>query len=489
MPDLDPADWTKFAHDAHRALDLIIAHMRDLRQGPVWRQMPDEVRSGFDAPLPRQESQLDAVLDDFDARIRPYATGNGHPLFMGWVHGAGTPVGMVAEMLAAGLNANSGGRDHIGLVVERQIVAWARDLFSFPRDASGVLVTGTSMANLLGVLVARHDVLGEDGKVRGLRTAPAPLIAYASAEAHGCVAKAMEVSGLGTQALRLIATDATGALDCKALQEAIARDRRAGLRPFLVVGSAGTVNTGAIDRLDELADIAAREGLWFHVDGAFGALIALSPTLRPRLKGIEKANSIAFDFHKWAHVPYDAALLLVRDGKLHRDAFSKPAAYLARSAGGLGAGDLWPCDLGIDLSRGFRALKVWMTFQVLGADRIAAAIEENCRLAHLLAERLDASGLFETAAPVGLNIVCFALKGDESGAASEGIVTDLQRNGRAAPSLTRIDGRTLIRAAIVNHRCTEADIEDFLSALQAAALRHMLKRMAHQPTAEARQTA
>lgn len=471
MPDLDPTDWTIFATDAHRALDDVIAHMATLRDRPVWQQMPLAVRQSFTTPLPRGETPLADVLAEASANIMPYATGNGHPLFMGWVHGAGTPVGMVAEMIAAGLNTNCGGRDHVGIEIEGQITRWAGQLFGFPREASGVFVTGTSMANLLGLVVARHRALGGEGKARGLAAADAPLVAYTSSEAHGCIARAMEVAGLGSNALRMIAINDEGAMDSATLEEAIARDRRAGLKPFLIVGTAGSVNRGAIDPLDKLADIAEREGMSFHVDGAFGALIALSDKLRPLLAGIERADSIAFDFHKWAHVPYDSGFLLVRDSALHRDAFAQPAAYLARSPAGLGAGEHWPCDFGVDLSRGFRALKVWMTFQVLGADRIAAAIEDNCRLAGILAERLTASGLYEVVKTPALNIVCFALTGDEDGASSEPIVIDLQRSGRAAPSLTRIDGRKVIRAAIVNHRSTQADIDDFLISLQVSALR------------------
>lgn len=489
MPDLDPQDWSEFSKLAHGALDDMITHLRYQRGKPVWQTMPQTVRRSFIDELPRLETPLADVLERFRATIQPYATGNTHPLFFGWVHGAGTPVGLVAEMLAAGLNANCGGRDHVGIAIEQQVTRWAAQLFGFAAQASGVFVTGTSMANLLGVLIARHKALGAEVKTGGVRTSAAALVAYASSEAHSCIARALEVSGLGTDTLRLIATDPGGAMDCLALADTIARDRRAGLHPFLLIGNAGTVNIGAIDPLNQLGDIAQREGMWFHVDGAFGALIAVSAKLRPRLAGIERADSLAFDFHKWAHVPYDAGFLLVRDANIHRATFANQAAYLSRSPDGLGAGETWPCDLGIDLSRGFRALKTWMTFQVLGADRIAAAIEDNCRLASLLAERLNQSALFELAAPAGLNIVCFALKDDQTGRHSEALVIDLQTRGKAAPSLTRLNGRLVIRAAIVNHRSTEADIEDFLVSLQSSALRLIVEHARDTPPGEARHTA
>jgi glutamate/tyrosine decarboxylase-like PLP-dependent enzyme len=254
------------------------------------------------------------------------------------------------------------------------------------------------------------------------------------------------------------------------LAAAIADDRRRGHLPFLVVGSAGTVNTGAIDPLEDIADVAHAEGVWFHIDGAFGALAALSPRLRPLLAGIERSQSIAFDLHKWAHVPYDAGFLLVGDAAAHRRAFANPAAYLQRTPRGLGAGEVWPCDLGPDLSRGFRALKAWFTFEVLGADRIAAAIESCCVAARHLEARLRLLPQFEVVAPVALNIVCFRLRG-RGDAVQQAIVMDLQERGLAAPSLTTIDGNTVIRAAIVNHRTTCAHVDLFLAHLIASANR------------------
>ena len=230
------------------------------------------------------------------------------------------------------------------------------------------------------------------------------------------------------------------------------------------------MNFGAFDDLAALADIAAAERLWLHVDGAFGALTALSPALRPLTRGLERADSIAFDFHKWAHAPYDAGFLLVRDRAAHRATFAAPAAYLSRLPRGLAAGEDWPCDYGPDLSRGFRALKVWLTFQTLGADAIAGAIEANCAAARHLAERVATSNAFELAAPVPLNIVCFSLKGDAEGARNRELVMRLQERGLAAPSLTRLGGREVIRAAIFNHRTSLADIDAFFEDAARIAL-------------------
>ncbi|WP_119422379.1 pyridoxal phosphate-dependent decarboxylase family protein [Desertibaculum subflavum] len=472
---LDPADWAQFRELSHRALDEAIDRLATIETRPVWQPMPPEIRNSFESPMPRSERAFGEVLDEYRARIEPYATGNAHPLFMGWVHGAGTPVGMVAEMLAAGLNANCGGRDHVGLEVERQIARWAAELFGLPPDASGIFVTGTSMANFLGLLVARNAALGDSVRAEGLRAAPAQLVAYASEQAHGCISQALELAGIGSRHLRLVPVDAAGAIRLDRLDAAIAADRRAGLRPFLLVGTAGTVNTGAVDDLERLAGIAVRHQLWFHVDGAFGALAALSPRLRSRLAGIEHADSIAFDFHKWAHVPYDAGFLLVRDPDAHKRTFANPAAYLARAPEGLAAGETWPCDLGPDLSRGFRALKVWFTFQTFGADHIGAAIEHCCAVAQHLERRLRGSALFELAAPVGLNIVCWRVHGAADDGIHQAIAMELQKQGIAVPSLTTLDGRPALRAAIVNHRTDKRHIDAFVEAMSALAERKLRK--------------
>jgi len=462
---LDPEDWEVFRRLAHQALDEMISRIASVEERPVWQPLPSMVREKFERSLPVEGRDLSDVLADFWSNIEPFATGNRHPLFMGWVHGAGTPVGMVAEMLSAGLNANCGGRDHVGLEVERQITRWAAEIFDFPSDASGIFVTGTSMANFLGLLVARNQLLGEGVRTDGLVTAGRQLVVYASDQAHACISQAVELAGIGSRNLRSIPTDWTGALVVEELEKAIAKDREEGRLPFLIVGTAGTVNTGAIDPLDHLADIARAYNAWFHVDGAFGALLGLSTRLRPRLKGIERADSIAFDFHKWGHVPYDCGFFLVRDGEAHKSTFSSPAAYLARAKKGLAAGETWPCDLGPDLSRGFRALKVWFTFQTLGANRIAASIERCCDVARYLEEKLRALPIFEIVAPARLNIVCWRVRNACHDDFNEAIVTDLHERGLAVPSMTTIRGRPAIRAAIVNHRTTEQHIDSFIDAM------------------------
>ncbi len=460
---LDPQDWNEFRALAHRMLDDAIDGIANVRARPVWQPIADETRAAVRADVPRGETALAEVYREFSEHVALYATGNVHPGFMGWVHGGGTAVGMVAEMLAAGLNANLGGRDHMPIEVERQIVEWMRGLFGFPQGASGIFVTGTSMANLMAVLVARTSALGALARQHGIGNDGALLTAYASKAAHGCISRAMDIAGFGTDALRKIDVDADHRIDVAALRARIAIDREVGFKPFLVTASAGTVDIGAIDDLKAIADLCREEGIWFHVDGAFGALAIFSPELAPLLEGIERADSIALDFHKWGQVPYDAGFLLVRDGDQHRQAFAQPAAYLSREARGLAAGAVWPCDLGPDLSRGFRALKTWFTLKTFGTDRLGAMIARSCALARYLETRVLADPRLELLAPVNLNIVCFRYRASD--AINREIVADVQESGIAAPSSTTLDGKFAIRAAIVNHRTAEADIDALISAV------------------------
>jgi glutamate/tyrosine decarboxylase-like PLP-dependent enzyme len=458
--DLDPADWSAFREAAHAMLDEVIDHIATVRDRPVWQAAPTETRDRFAQPVPRRPRGLAEVLGDISGHVAPYTTGNLHPRFMGWVHGAGTPVGMLAEMIAGGLNMNCGGRDHIGIELERQVARWMAKCLGYPDDASGLFLTGSSMANFLAVIVAKTQLLGVEARRDGLRPAASQLVAYTSAEAHGCIAQAMELAGIGSASLHRIPTEVTGRMDTTALEAAITADRAAGLLPFLIVGTAGSVNTGAIDPLDAIAGIAAREKLWFHVDGAIGALAAaFSPGLQPLFRGIGRSHSVALDFHKWGHVPYDAGFLLVRDGAAHRQAFANPTAYLQRAERGLAAGETWPNDLGPDLSRGCRALKTWMTIATLGTDRIGEAITANCEVARYLAGKVEAHPMLELKAPVALNIVCFGVMEAGDGAINREIVMDLHESGIAAPSWTTIAGQSVIRCAIVNHRTTRQDID------------------------------
>jgi len=460
---LDPPDWSAFRAEAHAALDFCLDHLSTVAEGPVWRPVPDSVKAVFSAPLPRNGTPLDRILDDCRSAIVPYATGNLHPRFFGWVHGAGTPVGMVAEMMAATLNANCGGRDHGAIYVERQVIEWCRALFGLPAGTSGVMTVGTSMASVIAIAAARTRTLGA-------REDASRLVGYCSSQGHVALKKAFKLLGFGASQLQVIPTEPDFTLSAEKLAAAIVADRAAGREPFLVIATVGTVNTGACDDLAALADVAAANRAWLHVDGAFGAWAVLADApWRDLVRGIERADSLAFDFHKWLSVPYDAGCVLIRDAAAHRAAFAEQPDYLAHGLA-LAGGDPWPSDLGIDLSRGFRALKVWMTLKHYGLDRLGRMITKNCENARHLAGRIKASEQFALAAPVTLNVVCFGLKrrgaSDEDDRTIADLVAGLQVDGIAAPSTTRIDGRLTIRAAILNHRTMNGDLDRFLAAAE-----------------------
>jgi aromatic-L-amino-acid decarboxylase len=370
------------------------------------------------------------------------------------------------------MNSNVGGREHAAVYVEREVIAWFIELFGFPAaGASGILTSGTSMGNLLAVIAARDGALGSTARTAGI--GGARLTAYTGAGAHDSVAKAMRAAGLGEDALRLVPVDERFAVDVGALRESIAADRAAGARPFLVIATAGSVDAGAFDPIDALADVCASEGLWLHVDGAFGALAVASSAHAHLVTGIDRADSLAFDAHKWLHAPYAVGCVLFRDEAAHRAAFASNPEYLARADRGTAAGAPWFTDYGLELSREFRALKVWFTLRHFGIERLGASIARACALATTLGEHVERATDLELLAPVMLNIVCFRyLRPDldeaELDQLNEAIAITVQESGMAVTSTTRIGGRLALRACIVNHRTDELDLDMLLMAVRTA---------------------
>ena len=467
---LDPSDWAAFERALKTVLAASLEKFQAASDGPVWTPTPAAIKAQLDQTLSPQGLPLEDVAQKL-VDLLPYGVGNTHPRFFGWVHGSGAPGNLLAETIASAMNANCGGRDHVGIYVERQVINWCKSLFRFPADASGLVVSGTSMATIIAAKTARDARLDFASRKTGVGLHK--LVGYTSEQAHSCLARAFDMIGLGTDALRKVAVADDFRLDLKDLETQIARDRKDGLTPFFLAGTAGTVNTGAIDDLAQLADLARREQLWFHVDGAFAANAITSPRISPRLSGIERADSLAFDFHKWMHVNYDAGCVLVRDGAAHRKAFSNRPDYLAAGGEALAGGEPWPVDFGPELSRGFRALKVWAHLLEHGTDKIGAAIDRNCSQASYLAAQVDAHPDFERLAPTPLNICCFRYVGsarDEAAldALNTKLVADIQTAGIAAPSTTRIDGKLAIRVNITNHRTQMTDLDMLLEALDQA---------------------
>ncbi len=463
---LDPQDWSAMRALGHRMVDELCDYLSTVRERRPWTSVPPATRARFEQPLPTSPRDPAEIFNEFRAHVLPYPSGNIHPRFWGFVMGTGTPLAALAEMLAAGLNSNVSGFDDAATLVEAQVVAWLRESLFFPSASSGLLVSGGSMANLVGLAVARNSNAGFDVRAKGVQAAPRPLTLYASVETHNSVRKAVETLGLGCEALRLVPVDAEYRIDLNALRAALAADRVAGHRPFCIVGNAGTVNTGASDDLHALADLARDERLWLHVDGAFGALASWSPALRARVAGLERADSLAFDLHKWGYVPYEAGCVLVRDAARQRMSFDVAAAYLAPARGGLAPEGPKLSHLGPQLSRGFRALKVWMALQEAGFDKLGRLIQQNVAQAAYLAELVRAEPELELGAPVPLNVVCFRYRDaaralDEAAldALNAELLVRLHEDGIAVPTYTRLRGRYLLRVAITNHRSRRADFE------------------------------
>jgi glutamate/tyrosine decarboxylase-like PLP-dependent enzyme len=465
---LDPgsaAEWNAMRELAHRMVDGAFDHMQLRREQPVWQKAPDEVRSALnEEKLPMAGQGAEAAYESFLANVLPYAIGNTHPRFWGWVMGGGTPVGMMAELLTAAMNPNVGGFDDSATMVEIQVIRWMAELMGMPGQTSGLLMSGGTMANLIGLVVGRYARAGFDVRAEGMRGGK-PTRVYCSSEAHSWLKKSVELMGMGRDCLRVVGVDAHSRMKLDELKLAIAEDRAAGLQPLCIVATAGTVNTGATDDLTAIADLCEAEELWFHVDGAFGALAYWSEKLRPLIRGIERADSVAFDLHKWGYMPYDIGCVLIRDAEMHKAAFATGASYLTAMERGPAAGGLYFSDRNVELSRGFRALKAWMSLKAYGVDAIVEQIEKNVEQAAYLVQLIERSKLLELVAEAPLNIVCFRYCG-ATDAENKEILMRLQESGLAVPSGTMIDGRFAIRVANSNHRTLKEDFDLLVRAVE-----------------------
>ncbi|HEY0679220.1 MAG TPA: pyridoxal-dependent decarboxylase [Chitinophagaceae bacterium] len=459
---LDPQSWDELRATGHRMLDDMFDYLKNIRDKPVWQPLPKETKNALDTPVPEDGTDASKVYQEFVEHVLPFNLGNVHPRFWGWVCGTGTAGGMLADMLASGMNASPSFGEHADVYVEKQVISWAKSLFGFSADSSGLLTTGASMANVLALTVARNH-FNDSFRSKGLQSAK-QLVAYASAETHNCIQKTIELLGIGSEHLRKIPVDESYCVRTDLLQKKIEEDIKNGFQPFCIIGNAGTVNTGAIDDLEILARLAKKYGCWFHIDGAFGAVLNILPEYSEKLKGLRLADSLALDFHKWFYVNYDAGCVLVRDASVHRNAFSVNASYLQQHERGLIAGKEHYNHLGIELSRGFRALKIWMSIKEHGLDKYRQLVRQNLQQAQYLAGLISANDQLELLAPVDMNIVCFrfvvpGLDNDKLNELNKEILMQLHESGSALPSFTVLNGRYAIRAAITNHRSRREDFD------------------------------
>jgi glutamate/tyrosine decarboxylase-like PLP-dependent enzyme len=463
---LDPGDWDEMRELAHRMVDDALDYIATARERPVYQRVPEDSRQLLQQAAPREPSPPAEVYREFQRGIFPYAMNTSHPRFWAWYMGSGTVMGALADFMGAIMNPNLGGGNHVAPMVESQVIGWIREMLDLPDDASGLLTSGGSMANFIGIAVARNTNCGVDIRREGVTAAAGELTVYASTEVHSCNQKAVETLGLGSKGMRYVAVNPDYTMDLHALQAQVASDREAGMVPFCVIATAGTINTGAIDDLNAIADFCKREGLWFHVDGAIGAVAILAENVRDQLAGMERADSIALDLHKWMHIPFEAGCVMVRHHDAHRDSFALVPEYLQRDAedGGLAAGELWFSDYGLQLTRQFRALKVWMSFKEHGLERFGRMMARNVDQAKYLGELVEHTPKLELTAPIGLDIVCFRYSpgGRDLAGLNElnkRILVQLQERDIAAPSYTTLNGEYYLRVAISNHRSKKEDFE------------------------------
>ena len=460
--DLSPDEVRRLGY---RAADAVAEHREKLLSRPVFGKVGADA-SLFRSPLPATGRPVEEVLDFVRQHVLPFPMGNSHPRFFGFINATADPVGTAADYLAAAMNPNCWGGDHAAVHVENEVMRWIASIVGFPEESEGILVSGGSMANFTALAAARRATTPGNVREEGLAGEGRPrLVVYASDQVHHCVDKAVDLLGIGTRNLRKIETDDRFRIRMGLLREAIAADRRAGLLPAIVVASAGTVNTGAVDPLEALADLCRRESLWFHVDGAYGAMAALSPRLKPLFAGMERADSIAADPHKWLYVPYEAGATLVREPDRLAATFRKFPEYLASDPESPFPGPAWFAERGVELSRGFKALKVWMGLQVHGAEAYARSIERDVALAAFLWKEVERRPDFENLAEQVLSIVNFrwrppgtSLTEPEVDGLNRRIVNRLVGDGSFFLAPTILKGRAALRVCIVNFRTTEEDL-------------------------------
>jgi aromatic-L-amino-acid decarboxylase len=468
---LDPSNWNEALDVGHLLLEDMVEYLRTVRGRPAWTPLTQEALTSLREPAPCQGTSIAEVFEDFRTNVLPYGLGNIHPRFWGWVIGTGSVAGVFADIAISAMNTNVAGFQSSATHVEDAVVGWIKQLFGFPDSASGAIVDGGSVANLVGIAAGLYA--GDRVRIRDLGITASGLrpVFYTSTQTHFSVVRAARLLGVGEAQVRKIGVNKKYQIDTALLIDAVETDLRAGLHPTMIIGHCGTVGVGAFDPLDDLADIAAKFGMWLHVDAAFGGCVVLHEELKERGAGLDRADSLSFDLHKWLHVPIDAACILVRDRQAHTNAFGIDAPYLADLGGGPASDSNHFTNLGLQQSRSARGVKTWLLLKHFGLQRLGEMVYKNVRQAEMLGRMIDEAADFELLAEVQLNIVCFryldaSLSIDELNELNRRIMRHLHEEGHAIPSPFKIGDEFAIRCAITNHRTTDADLDYLLAAIR-----------------------
>jgi glutamate/tyrosine decarboxylase-like PLP-dependent enzyme len=469
--DLSPEEFRQLGY---RIVDMLAERLAAVRDMPVRQPVPLELREKLmHEPLPAEGAEPSQLIDRVVEEVLAYPMGNNSPRFFAWVNSPSAPLAWLADLLAAAHNASVAGGDHAATYVEHGVLNWLKTIMGYPQGSMGLLASGGSVANISALAVMRHVKSTGNMRAQGFNGGAAPMVVYTSTQGHSCITKAVELLGIGHEYLRKIPTDSEYRFDVPKLRAQIAADRAAGLRPVCVVASAGTVNTGAIDPLDELADLCEQQGLWFHIDGAYGGLGILAEQTRDMFKGIERADSLAVDPHKWMYVPVECGCVFVRDPQAMRDTFSVMPPYL-RDDRALP----WFSEFGVQQTRGFKALKLWLMLQQIGENGYRELITHDVAMAHALQTKIRARDDFQLIAAGPLSVTCFryAPQGVEDVVTlNKQLVTKVQSEGQAFLTGTELDGAYALRACIVNFRTTEADLDRLLEVIADAGQRVLVQ--------------
>ena len=471
--DLDERDFEELLK---QATELVLNQFDNLasRKG-FQNNSQTTIESWFDEPLPEHGIEASELLQLTKDTVLDTATGNLGPNFYGYIVSGGTQIGAIAELLAATINQNVA-KWHLApaiVEIEKRVIAWAAELTGFDPNAGGILVSGGSAANLTGLTVARNIMFEEQNiKENGLFNMP-PFTIYASSETHSCFDKSLETLGIGTKHFRKIPVNKDFTINITELQEAIEKDIAAGFKPFCLVGNAGTVNTGAIDDLNKLAEIAEQHNMWYHIDGSYGGLACMLEPIKGLYAGIEKAHSIALDFHKWFYVPFEGGCTLVRDWSTLKRAYFKEAAYLDSSFE-KNDNRIQFNEHYFQLSRNAKALKVWMTIKAYGMKKLRAMIQKDIDLAAYLSRRVHDSTDFILKGESYLAISCFQYKGnlqspEDIEKFNQKLVPALEADGRVFITSTKLNGEFVLRACLINHRKNRESTDYLLDVIRDVA--------------------